>query len=1172
MNGPRSAEKGGGWRVLAFKRPVGVLAMALALAMGGESGMAQAPQRQFVHGHVPREVAHLQPTGRMAASARLSLAIGLPLRNPEGLTNLLRQIYDPTGPLYRQYLTPDQFAARFGPAEQDYAAVIEFARSNGFTVTVTHPNRVVLDVNAAVGDIERAFHLTMRVYPHPRENRTFYAPDTEPSLDLSVPVADISGLDNLTLPHPMNLKPMPTTRQGSATPRAGSAPGGAYMGNDFRAAYVPGVTALTGAGQTVGLVQFDGFYASDITAYETQAGLPNVTLQTVLLDGYNGVPTTGANSGNGEVSLDIEMCISMAPGLSKVILYEAGPSGIPNDILNRMVTDNQAKQLSCSWGWSGGPTTTTDNIFLQMGAQGQSFFTASGDSDAYTAGAIDNPSNFNTPSDNPYITVVGGTTLTTTGPGGSWVSETVWNWGGGQGSSGGISSYYTIPSWQQGISMSGIGGSTTYRNIPDVALTADNVYVRYGNGSSGTFGGTSCAAPLWAAFTALVNQQAAAGGKGPVGFLNPAIYAIGKGSGYAAAFHDITTGNNTSSSSPSQFYAVPGYDLCTGWGTPAGVNLINALAPVVTVPIITNAAAVLIAESCSPTNGAVDPGETVTVNFGLQNIGGANTTNLVAVLQASSGVMLPNGPQTYGVLAAGGATVSRPFTFTASGVCGGSINATMQLKDGSASLGTANFKLRLGQTIGGVTFAQSFDSVTAPALPGGWTTTSSGGQSPWATSTGSYDTAPNAAFSTDAGSSGVNELVTPAIAVVLPSAQLSFRHSYNLEAPNRGSTGYDGGVLEISIGGGAFADILTAGGSFASGGYTRTISTLYGNPLAGRQAWSGNSGGFITTVVNLPAAAAGQSVQLKWRCGTDSSVSSTGWYVDSISLNDAYYVCCSDTADLAITQTVVPVQATVGQLLAYVLTVTNAGPQAAYSVTFTDALPASVTFSSASTGCTYANGNVFSAFSTIPSGGTTNVTITVIPSAGGTMANTATVSTVTPDPNPANNTATAVTSAIASAAPTITGQPANVTAVAGATAVFQVTAAGNSPLVYQWTFNGANLAGANSSALSRTNVQLAQAGTYAVVVTNSAGSVTSAPAVLRVLVSPAITTINLSRTGASLSFASGTGLLYTLEYKNALTNPTWTALPPSATGTGAPLVLRDTNAPVARRFYRVRCE
>ena len=225
----------------------------------------------------------------------------------------------------------------------------------------------------------------------------------------------------------------------------------------------------------------------------------------MLLDGFNGQPT--GNGGEVEVSLDIEMVISMAPGVSEIILYEAGPYGNWDDIISQMVSDNKAKQLGASWQLlSSFDDPTADTIFQEMAVQGQSFFNASGDSDADVG-----PLNF--PSDNPYITVVGGTTLTTTGPEGAWSSETVWNWGSGEGSSGGISTIYSIPVWQQGISMTTNGGSTTMRNIPDVALTADNVYVR-ADGSDQDEGGTSCATPLWAAFTALVESAGRGNWKG----------------------------------------------------------------------------------------------------------------------------------------------------------------------------------------------------------------------------------------------------------------------------------------------------------------------------------------------------------------------------------------------------------------------------------------------------------------------------------------------------------------------------------------------------------------------------------------------------------------------------------------------------------------------------------
>jgi hypothetical protein len=523
-----------------------------------------AAERQVLSSHVPVAVAHLQPLQRLPGTNVLLLAIGLPLRNQEALARLIEQLYDPASPQYRRYLTPEQFTARFGPSQEDYQAVIVFAKAHDLTVTATHPNRVVVDVAGSASDIENAFQVALRVYPHPKEARTFYAPDREPSLDAAVPILHISGLDNYSLPHP-NSKMKSLDKPVKLTPKTGSGPGGDYMGNDFRAAYVPG-TPLTGARQTVGLLQFDGYYASDITAYEVRAGLPNVPLVNVPIDG--GVTVPGGN--NSEVCLDIEMVLSIAPGISKIYIYEAPNPSPWVDLLSRMANDNLSKQLSCSWS-GGGPDPTAEGIFQQMAAQGQSFFTASGDSDAFT-GAIDFPS------ESSNITLVGGTTLSTTGPHGGYVSETVWNWGNGRGSSGGISTHYPIPAYQLGINMVANKGSTSTRNVPDVALTADNVFVCYDNGSTGSFGGTSCAAPLWAGLTALINEQAVAGGRPAVGFLNPAIYAIGKGGDYAAAFHDITTGANTSADSPNLFYAVPGYDLCTGWGTPFGAGLIDALA------------------------------------------------------------------------------------------------------------------------------------------------------------------------------------------------------------------------------------------------------------------------------------------------------------------------------------------------------------------------------------------------------------------------------------------------------------------------------------------------------------------------------------------------------------------------------------------------------------------
>ncbi len=530
---------------------------------------AQAAGQKVLSGHVPAVTAHLTALNNLAGSTRLNLAIGLPLRNQDALTNLLRQIYDPASPNYHHYLTPEQFTEQFGPTEQDYQSVVAFAKAHGFTVTGTYSNRVLVDVNAAVMDVQNAFHVTMKVYQHPTEARTFYAPDTEPSVDTNLPVLGVQGMNNYIQPQPMLYK-MPASASNSA---GGSGPGGSYMGSDFRKAYVPGTT-LNGSGQIVGLLQFDGYHASDITTYEGLAGLPNVPLENVLLDGFDG----SAGGNNDEVCLDIETSISMAPGLSKVVLFEGYN---PDSILSSMAARSEIKQFSASWGY--GIDATTEGLYQQLALQGQTFLNASGDGDAWLG-----PIPFGCLEDS-NITLVGGTTLTMNGTGSSYSSEKVLNWGyngtpwnpdGYFGSSGGISTRIGIPIWQQGISMAANHGSTTMRNMPDVALTGDNVFVVYGGGSEGGFGGTSCASPLWAGFMALVNQQATTASKPSVGFLAPAVYAIAKTANYTNCFHDIVLGDNTWPGSPTNFFAVPGYDLCTGLGTPNGVNLINALVPV----------------------------------------------------------------------------------------------------------------------------------------------------------------------------------------------------------------------------------------------------------------------------------------------------------------------------------------------------------------------------------------------------------------------------------------------------------------------------------------------------------------------------------------------------------------------------------------------------------------
>jgi hypothetical protein len=314
--------------------------------------------------------------------------------------------------------------------------------------------------------------------------------------------------------------------------------------------------------------------------------------------------------------------------------------------------------------------------------------------------------------------------------------------------------------------------------------------------------------------------------------------------------------------------------------------------------VVISAAANLTNESCAAPNGVIDPGETVTVNFSVQNIGSATTSNLVGTLQNTGGVTEAGVPQTYGAVAPG-ASVTRPFTFKATGICGGSLTATIQLQDGATSFPDAAYSFTLGVLTPTNVTAQNFDGVGTPALPAGWATAFTGGEVAWVSSTTAPSSSPNDAFAPDVANVGDTELVTPVIAIPLAGARLTFRNLYNMENT------FDGVVLEVSIDGGAFTDATSGGNAFLSGGYSGTISTSWSSPIAGRPAWTGLSSGttaapaYITSAINLPAAANGHNVQLKWRAATDSSLSAggaAGVRIDTITIDNYAYVCASCAA------------------------------------------------------------------------------------------------------------------------------------------------------------------------------------------------------------------------------------------------------------------------------------
>ena len=191
---------------------------------------------------------------RMPSTEVLRLNLALPLRNQSELDNLLSQLYDPQSPSFHHFLNVAEFTSRFGPTQQDHDAVLRFAQASGLSVTNTSANRMVIDVQGTVAQIEKAFHVDMGIYQHPTENRTFYSPDREPSANLSTPLWHITGLDNFSLPRPASVHGDPN----AVAHTTGSGPNGQFIGSDFRAAYYGG-TALTGSGQSVGLLEFAGY-------------------------------------------------------------------------------------------------------------------------------------------------------------------------------------------------------------------------------------------------------------------------------------------------------------------------------------------------------------------------------------------------------------------------------------------------------------------------------------------------------------------------------------------------------------------------------------------------------------------------------------------------------------------------------------------------------------------------------------------------------------------------------------------------------------------------------------------------------------------------------------------------------------------------------------------------
>jgi kumamolisin len=530
--------------------------------------VCQAAQPQSLLTRHVREVVlngEAQSLGRLPAAQSMHFDIVLAVRHQPELDNFLQEIYDPSSASYRQFVTVEEFTARFGPSQEDYDALIHFAAASGFKVVGGSRDAMDVRFKAPVAAIEKAFHVTMGVYQHPTENHTFYAPDREPTVDLPFQLWHISGLDNYSIPHPLVVRRNPEVQPNVVK---GSCPSSSYCGSDMRAAYYGG-TALTGSGQTLGLLEFLGFDIADVkTYYKNAKQTLKVPIHGISTDGTSLTCLISQGCDDTEQILDITQAAGMAPGLKGIYVYVGSTD---TALLSSMASHKPLPaQLSSSWAWNFPSDIANDDpLFQKMAAQGQSYFQAAGDSGAYTPST-----QFVWPADSANVTSVGGTDLQVTKPGGPWLSETAWVDGGG-----GVFTpdAIPIPAWQKlkGVITTANKGSKTLRNGPDVSAESNFDFYVCADQSGCTannFGGTSFATPMWAGYMALVNQQAASKGKKPIGFINPLIYPLGLGKTHATDFHDITSGSNGEPTTK-------GYDLATGWGSPNTTGLINALAP-----------------------------------------------------------------------------------------------------------------------------------------------------------------------------------------------------------------------------------------------------------------------------------------------------------------------------------------------------------------------------------------------------------------------------------------------------------------------------------------------------------------------------------------------------------------------------------------------------------------
>src|SRR5271155_2572394 len=698
-------------------RKIGQFLLTVAALIAIVTMNSQAQGQSMLTRHVREATLNGQAlsVGRLPATQSMHLNVVLALRNQSELDNFLRQLSDPTSGMYRRFLTVPEFTEKFGPSQQDYDSVVRFAKANGFTVVGGSRDGMDVQIVGPVSAVEKAFHVTMGTYQPPPEDRIFYGPDREPTTDLPFPLWHVSGLDNFSLPHPLYVKRSEyaaahgiDAEKVVSHATTGSGPSASFLGSDMRAAYYGG-TALTGAGQNLGLFEYLGTDLADLTTYYKNVGQTNNVPITLL--STDGTSTScvdtraGGDCDDTEQTLDMTQAIGMAPGLSSLVMYIGS---VDTAIISAMTTHNPLPTtIGCSWGWTPADPSTLNPYFEKMAAQGQNFFAASGDSSTWSA------SNEAWPADNAYVVSVGGTDLVTASAAGPWKSETAWTDSGG-----GIApDSIPIPSWQQltGVINSSNKGSTTLRNGPDVSANANFTFYTCADQTAclaNEYGGTSFATPMWAGYVALVNQQLVENGQSTIGFLNPTIYAQNITSAYATDFHDITSGTSGS------YSAVAGYDLVTGWGSPNGTGLINALAPTSTAPSF--------AISASPASVSVLQGKSGSSTVTTTVSGGFDSAVTLSESGQPAGVTVSLSTSTFAAPGSGSSTVTLavaattaigtyPITITATG---GGITHTATISLTVTAPVTGSFTISVSPTSGYLDQGQSGYAVVTTTVTG----------------------------------------------------------------------------------------------------------------------------------------------------------------------------------------------------------------------------------------------------------------------------------------------------------------------------------------------------------------------------------------------------------------------------------------------------------------------